>query len=96
LPFARLEAGTFGFQLAAWATAFMTPIQRALPFSAVASMFSVRKAIGSMFAAWARASIICSAANSDCGAAGARSQIPFGKPLYPSTRLLVTRRFGRL
>ena len=81
LPLSSFDADTFGFQSAAFETASSTPIQRALLFTSVASMFLMRNAIGSSPASWASASIICSEANSDCGAAGARSQMPLRKPL---------------
>ena len=48
LPLPSFDAATFGFQFAAFATASSTPIQRALPFVWVASMFWIRNAIGSM------------------------------------------------
>ena len=61
LPFCRLDAATFGFQLAAAVTASMTDSQRAGP-TPLFTMFSLRNAIGSIPAAYASSSTICSLA----------------------------------
>src|SRR5439155_4702125 len=60
-PFCRLEAATFGFQPAAIVAASSTDSQRD-PRGVVPSMFWRRNAIGSIFAAYASSSMICSLA----------------------------------
>src|SRR2546430_11970165 len=74
----RLDAGTRGCQFAASVTASSTASSWSFVWPRVMSlpwlMFCIRKATGSIFAACARSSITCSAANPVCGALPARIQ----------------------
>jgi hypothetical protein len=79
-PVPGFDPETAGFQFAVLATALRTAIHRPTPFVWLASMFWIRNAIGSIPAACASASIVCSEANVACGAPGARSQIPLKNP----------------
>ena len=65
------ELATFGFHPAAIVEASSTESQRE-PSVVVGSMFCRRNAIGSISAAYASSSTICSLAKYDCGAFGAR------------------------
>jgi hypothetical protein len=70
------DAATFGCQCEAAASVWSAVIQRAPRFTSFGSRFWSRNAIGSMFAAWASASIVCSEACRACGAPGARRNVP--------------------
>ena len=56
------------------------------------SMFSRRNASGSIFAAYASSSTICSLAKYDCGAFGARSELILNEPSYSGCVFASTRR----
>src|SRR5439155_3223460 len=64
------------------------------PRIVVGSMLCRRNAIGSIFAAYATSSTICSLAKYDCGAFGARSALIFSEPPYPGWVFASTRRCG--
>src|SRR5438093_3423170 len=92
-PVCCTEFATFGFQPAAMVEPSRTESQRE-PSVVVGSMFCRRNAIGSIFAAYASSSTICSLAKYDCGAFGARSALIFSEPPYPGWVFASTRRCG--
>ncbi len=90
-PVCGFELATFGFQPAAIVAASITDSHRA-PSVVEPSMFSRRNATGSIFAAYASSSTICSLAKYDCGAFGARSALVFSDPEYTGCDFASTRR----
>ena len=84
-PLPSAEPETFGVQAAACAAALSTPSQRASP------MFFRRNSSGSILAATASSSMVCSDANANDRSSGERSGAPFSRPTI-GTMWLTTRR----